>query len=141
MKSAFDTSSLSNSPMKILGIDESVIESYFAAFNQGDFTQVSNLFVAQGSLNPPFSKEVQGREAILDYLNAEATGMQAFPKSGIEQELTQTTQIYQVMGLVKTSFFTVNVSWTFHLNAEKEIETLTVRLLAELPELLGLRRS
>ncbi|HEY9828113.1 MAG TPA: ketosteroid isomerase family protein [Stenomitos sp.] len=141
MNSALDTSSFSNSPMKILGIDESVIESYFVAFNQEDFEQVSHLFAVQGSLNPPFAKEVKGKEEILNYLNAEAMGMQALPKSGVEQESTDATQSYQVIGLVKTSFFTVNVSWTFQLNAAKEIETLTVRLLADLPELLGLRRS
>ena len=48
---------------------------------------------------------------------------------------------YQVMGYVKTSFFTVNVGWSIQLNSKQEIVSVEVKLLAELQELLRLKVS
>ncbi|MGI0493761.1 nuclear transport factor 2 family protein [Alkalinema pantanalense CENA528] len=126
--------------LKITGIQEPVIYSYFNRLNQGDFQGVSELFAPDGCLYAPFESGICGREAIEQYLEAEAQGMTAFPRSGILETSPDNDPRYKLMGIVKTSFFTVNVGWTIEINPEKQITSVTVKLLAELQELLGLQR-
>jgi hypothetical protein len=121
-------------------LQEPVISDYFLKLNQGDFMGVAQLFAEQGCLCAPFQGEICGREAIYDYLQAEGKGMTAVPKSGSIEPLQNGGTEHQVVGQVRTALFTVNVAWTIELNAAKEIVSVTIKLLAELKELLGLRR-
>ena len=129
-------------------IHQQIINSYFSHLNDRNFEEVANLFSLQGSLHPPFEKGICGRAAIRRYLEAEATGIQAFPQSINVQSnpagyiSNEDSQIsYQVMGYVKTSFFTINVGWLIQLNSEQEIVSVEVKLLADLQELLRLKVS
>ena len=129
-------------------LHQQIINSYFSYLNDRNFEEVANLFSSQGSLQPPFEKGICGRAAISRYLEVEATGIQAFPQSiNVQSNPTgyifnEDSQItYQVMGYVKTSFFTVNVGWSIQLNSEQEIISVEVKLLADLQELLGLKVS
>jgi hypothetical protein len=91
-------------------------------------------------MHPPFEKPIEGRVAIANYLEAEAKGMQLFPRRGIaETPLNEQTQI-QVTGKVQTPWFGVNVSWIFVLSPEQEILSTRIKLLASPQELLSLRR-
>jgi hypothetical protein len=121
-------------------LQEPAISNYFLKLNQGDFIGVAQLFTEQGSLCAPFQSEICGREAIYNYLQAEGKGMIAVPKSGSMEPLQNGGIAHQVVGQVRTSLFTVNVAWTIELNSAKEIVSVTVKLLAEFKELLGLRR-
>ena len=129
-------------------LHQQIINSYFSHLNDRNFAEVANLFSLQGSLYPPFEKGICGRAAIRRYLEAEAIGIQAFPQSINVQSnpagyiFNEDSQIsYQVMGYVKTSFFTVNVGWSIQLNSEQEIVSVEVKLLADLQELLRLKVS
>ena len=127
---------------------QQIINSYFSYLNDHNFAEAADLFSSQGYLHPPFEKGICGRAAIRRYLEAEAIGIQAFPQSinvqsnpagYISHEDSRIS--YQVMGYVKTSFFTVNVGWSIQLNSEQEIISVEVKLLADLQELLGLKVS
>ena len=129
-------------------LHQQIINSYFSHLNDRNFEEVANLFSSQGSLYPPFETGICGRAAIHRYLEAEAIGIQAFSQSTNVQSnpagyiFNEDSQIsYQVMGYVKTSFFTVNVGWSIQLNNKQEIVSVEVKLLADLQELLGLRVS
>ena len=129
-------------------IHQQIINSYFSDLNDRNFEEVANLFSLQGCLYPPFEKGICGRAAIRRYLEAEATGIQAFPQSiNVQSDPTgyifnEDSRIsYQVMGYVKTSFFTVNVGWSIQLNSKQEIVSVEVKILADLQELLGLKIS
>ena len=63
----------------IHGIHEPVIYEYFARLNKGEFIATAELFAEQGQLDPPFDKQLQGREAISQYLEKEAKGIRFFP--------------------------------------------------------------
>ncbi len=119
---------------------EPVIEQYFNYMNIAAYDQVVKLFANSGLLIAPFTKPLQGHLAILEYLQAEAKEMKLVP-IGIERlaapETTSLTQ-YRVQGKVESSLFTVNVTWSFQLNNDSEIETVEVKLLASFAELLPL---
>jgi hypothetical protein len=119
---------------------EPVVSDYFLKLNQGDFSSVAQLFAEQGCMCAPFQSEICGREAIYDYLCAEGQGMIAIPKSGTIEPLQNDGTKHQLAGQVRTPLFTINVAWTIELNSAKEITSVTIKLLAELQELLGLRR-
>ena len=144
MKTILDDRSVIN----IKNIQEPVIYKYFLSLNQRNFGGVAELFSAQGCLYPPFEKGICGREAICQYLQAEAIGIEAFPQSGtvepdscFERLCQQDSNfIYQILGYVKTSFFTVNVSWSIKLNPDREIVSVEVKLLAKLQDLLSLKQ-
>jgi hypothetical protein len=134
--------------MQIQELKEPIIDEYFTRLNQSDFAGVSELFAESGYLHPPFDRQICGREAIERYLQAEAIGIEAVPQFvTIATERDEGT-IYQISGRVKTSLFTVNVSWTIlvtrgyanELNVDRQIAGVTIKLLAELQELLGLDR-
>ncbi len=122
------------------GITEPVVLRYFETMNAGDYEATAALFADTGVMHPPFEKPIEGRVAIANYLEAEAKGMQLFPRRGIaETPLNEQTQI-QVTGKVQTPWFGVNVSWIFVLSPEQEILSTRIKLLASPQELLSLRR-
>ena len=138
-------------PQTLIFIDnlhQQIINSYFSHLNDRNFEEVANLFSSQGYLYPPFEKGICGRATIHRYLETEATGIQAFPQSiNVHSNpagyiFNEDSQIsYQIIGYVKTSFFTVNVGWSIQLNSEQDIVSVEVKLLADLQELLGLKVS
>jgi hypothetical protein len=135
-----------NSPsIKNLMIIENVIEpviyEYYLRLNSGDFVGVSKLFSKNGSLHPPFEKKLCGREAIVQYLQAEAKGLEAYPKLGILSCGGDRSNLYEIQGYVKTSFFTINVCWLIELSDNREIVSVEVKLLAQLQDLLALKRT
>lgn len=118
------------------GIDESIIHEYFARLNNNEFIATSELFAEQGCLNPPFEKTVCGRDAIAQYLEKEAKGIEFCPAYGEMIISDSTFTQYQIQGKVKTNQFTVNVNWLIQLNSTKEIILVEVKLVASLVELL-----
>ena len=123
----------------IAGVDHPVIAQYFLALNAGDFRSVSQLFAIDGVMEPPFEEIVVGQAAIAQYLEREANGFVLQPRSSRLTLLEQGGTEFGILGQVQTSWFTVNVSWTFILNPIPEIVLLRVKLLASLKELLPLR--
>ncbi len=127
-------------PELIAGIAEPNLIKYFETFNAGDFEATSQLFAVDGALHPPFESVIEGRDAIVDYLKAEAKGITAQPQQGaIKQALDDCTEV-EVTGRVQTPWFGVNVAWLFTLNSQQEITFLKVKLIASPQELLKLRR-
>ena len=124
----------------ISGVQEPVIYNYFQRLNAGDFVGVAQLFSPQGCLYAPFAKGVCGREAILHYLQAEAIDLKALPKSGQTQTDLDGITTYQITGQVQTNYFTVNVAWSIQLDESSAIVLIDIKLLAELQDLLGLKR-
>jgi len=119
------------------------VRRYFETANRGEFDQTAALFAADGQLVPPFEQSIVGRDAIAQYLSAEAAGMSFNPMQLEDRDLAEsddtTSQGYLVRGKVKTSLFTVNVAWEFTLNRAQEILFVKVKLLAKLNELLKLK--
>ena len=128
----------STESMSIKGINEAAIVDYFSTFNQAAFTQTASLFAETGELLAPFENPIVGRDKIAAYLHKEAKGMSVLPKQGI-CESNANSKKYKVTGKVKTSLFTVNVAWYFILNANSQISTARIKLLASPQELLGLK--
>jgi hypothetical protein len=126
--------------ISIEGIEEPTILLYFATLNAGKFEQTAALFAATGAMHPPFEAAVIGQDAIAAYLQAEAQGMQLFPREGIAELLDDGQLMVQVSGKVQTPWFSVNVAWLFLLNWEREIASATIKLLASPQELLNPRR-
>ena len=124
----------------IQGIHEPVIDEYFARLNNGEFIATAELFAEQGCLNPPFDNQIQGRDAIAQYLEEQARGIIFAPADGeiliSDSDHTQ----YQIQGKVEMNWFTVNVSWSIDLNAAKEIMLVEVKLLTALDDLLSFSR-
>jgi hypothetical protein len=125
---------------KIEGIEEPTISAYFRTLNRGESADTAALFADIGCLNPPFENPIEGRKSIANYLEKEARGMIFCPESGAilikDDEIIQ----YQIQGQVKTNYFTINVSWLFQLNGDREILLVEVKLLAALDELLKFSR-
>jgi hypothetical protein len=134
-----------NSEINIQGVNEPVVYEYFESLNSGEFMATAGLFAEQGCLKPPFDNQIQGREAIAQYLETEAKGMIFVPEHGkvlmmllsadFGDDLDYTQSQIQIYGKVKTNWFTVNVGWLFQINAVKEIILVEVRLLAALADL------
>ncbi len=135
-----ETTSLSNQYSTEIEQEwDSIIYEYFLRLNLGKFIEVSELFSAEGLLYPPFEKAIRGRDAIAQYLQSEARGVQALPQSATVQLNCDGSTLYQIKGNVKTSFFTVNVGWAIQLNTDKEIVSVEVKLLAEFQDLLAIK--
>ena len=120
-----------------------VVEAYFETVNRKDFEQTVALFVEEGTLVPPFDKPIVGRDAIAAYLEKEASDMTFTPMESEPIEDTDAsadTQRFAVKGKVKNSLFIVNVGWQFDLTESNEIESVQVKLLASLKELMNLKR-
>jgi hypothetical protein len=126
---------------EIEGISNATILRYFETLNASDFQATANLFASDGALNPPFETPVVGREAIVTYLEAEAKGMQLYPRQAIAESTEIGETIVKVSGTVQTSLFRVNVSWHFVLTPQSEILSVKIKLLAAMDELLKLRKD
>lgn len=127
------------SGIAIAGIDEPVILQYFETIKAGDFDATSQLFAAEGMLQPPFEAIVTGSEAIAAYLKQEAKGFILSPQEGHKVLNTDDSE-FLVFGMVQTPWFSVNVSWTFILNLNHQIVLTKVNLLASLQELMHMRQ-
>jgi len=129
---------------EIEGIAQPTLLQYFETLNAGDFEATSQLFATEGMLQPPFEAIVTGSAAIAAYLQQEATGFIFLPCQGqksVERgDLERDETDFLVLGRVQTPWFTVNVSWTFILNSNKQIILAKVNLLASLKELMHMRR-
>ncbi len=124
----------------IEGTEESAIVNYFTTINQAEFAQTAALFATDGELQAPFEQPIIGRKAIASYLSQEAKGMKLLPKKASYESPENQTKV-NVIGKVKTSLFSVNVSWRFNLNQDKQITKAKIKLLASPQELLGLKQT
>ena len=137
-----------NQKVEIQGINEPVIYEYFASLNNSEFIATAELFAEQGYLIPPFDKQLQGREAIAQYLAKEASGIKFLPEQGeLVTSVDSAANLgdgdrtqYQIQGKVEINWFTVNISWSIQLNAAKEIMLVEVKLLTSLDDLLSFSR-
>ncbi len=127
--------------LQIEGITQPQVLRYFETLNAGDFQETAALFAEDGILEAPFEDRLNGQEAIANYLQAEAQGMQLRPQEGISQTLDNGQQQIRVMGKVRTPLFWVNVAWQFILHPGGEIAVVTVKLLASLQELFNLQNK
>lgn len=120
---------------------QATIAAYFSRFNSQDFTGLVDLFAPQGILHAPFESPIVGPKAIVQYLQAEATGMTAIPQSLMAETQSPEQILIKVQGTVQTSWFSVNVAWSFQLDSTAKIQSATIQLLASAQELLTLGRS
>jgi Nuclear transport factor 2 (NTF2) domain len=122
-------------------INQPTIAKYFLDLNNGNYAEVAELFSDRGCLYPPFGKPICGQAAITHYLETEAKGMMACP--GSITILTEDFEnlSFEVSGKVKTSFFTVNLSWIISLDSEQKIFSIKVKLLDQLQDLLALTNN
>ncbi len=142
-------SSIDRTSIAIADLQVPIIHQYFASLNQLNFVAVANLFAPTGCLYPPFDRGICGRAEIYRYLEAEARDIQAFPESSTvrfrKSELPTLTEagstVYRILGKVKTSYFTVNVGWSIEVSSDDEIRSVRVKLLAQLQDLLTLKRT
>ena len=118
---------------------ELMIEQYFEALNTEDYQAAASLFALDGALRPPFHEAIVGREAIAHYLEEEAKGIKLFPDQHTTQPLELGGTEHVITGKVQTPHFFVNASWHILLNAGSEIQSVKVKLLASLGELMNLR--
>lgn len=118
-------------------IEIETVQQYFETFNAAQFEATAGLFAIDAIMHAPFKTEVAGRDAIAQYLQTEAKGMQATPQDVVIQD--DQTQI-QVTGYAKYAGFKVNIVWTFHLNPAQEITDVYIKLVASAQELLKMRR-
>ena len=116
------------------------VQAYFDTVNRKDFEATARLFAAAGTLVPPFDKPIEGRSAIAAYLTKEASDMTFTPITldPVEAEDNLVGERFAVKGKVKSSLFVVNVGWQFDLH-KGEIQSVKVKLLASLKELMNLR--
>ena len=114
---------------------EATVYRYFDSFNRQDFSTTVALFAPEGALLAPFEQPLEGPEPILAYLEKEAKGMEAAPKS-LEVTTTPEGRMVVVKGSVKAIVFNVNVAWTFWLDSCDRIQQVQVKLLASLQELM-----
>lgn len=134
-------------PLHLAAVSPSV-DRYFTGFNAEDYRAVAALFEADGVLLAPFEEPIVGPDAIYTYLQAEAINMRATPLSvevapspaGPVPLETDTQQVV-VKGRVKTPLFTVSVRWIFELTATNTIQSVEIKLLASLQELMQFDRG
>jgi hypothetical protein len=142
-------SAIDRTSIAIADLQVPTIHQYFSSLNQLDFEAVANLFTTEGLLYPPFDRGISGRAEIYRYLQAEARDIQAFPesstvrfrKSDLPALAEAGSTVYRILGKVKTSYFTVNVGWSIEVTPDDEILSVRVKLLAELQDLLTLKRN
>lgn len=116
-----------------------MIEQYFQALNAEEFQTAARLFASDGVLHPPFHQEIIGQEAIACYLEEEAKGIKLFPVHYSAQPSELGGTEYVITGKVQTPMFYVNASWHILLNTDSKIQSVKVKLLASLVELMHLR--
>ena len=124
----------------IAGVESPTIAAYFNNLNSGNFAATAALFADNGCLHPPFERPISGRDEIATYLEREARGMIFCPESGAMLIKDNDRTQYHIQGLVKSNYFTINVSWLIHLTPDNRILLVEVKLLATLAELLKVSR-
>jgi hypothetical protein len=72
-------------------------------------------------------------------LEEKARGIKLFPTQYSSQSSESGSPEHTVMGRVQTPLFYVNASWHILLNTDSEIQSVKVKLLASLGELMHLR--
>lgn len=124
--------------VNIRGISDPTIHDYFTKLNNKQFIAVAELFSEQGTLIPPFEKNIQGKGNILEYLEKEAKGIKSYPEQG---EITQNSSLteYQIQGTVEISQFVFNTEWFIQLNSDQKIIIMEVKLAASLESLLDFK--
>lgn len=127
--------------LNIEDIQSQVIHNYFLTLNENKFEEFAALFSPDGLLFPPFESAIAGRDAICQYLQTTGIEVKAFPQSGTVQPENNGLTVYQISGNVKTRYFTVNVVWIIELNAEQQIVSAKIKLLATLEDLLRFKRD
>ncbi len=88
------------SKLNVEGITEPAVLKYFDALNADNFDAAIALFTPDGALQPPFQKPLVGREAIINYMRAEAQGLNLMPQQGICEELPNGSKQLKVTGKV-----------------------------------------
>ncbi|WNZ28026.1 Red carotenoid-binding protein [Leptolyngbya sp. NK1-12] len=130
--------------VKIEGLTHSTVLSYIDNMNANDFEAASNLFVANGALQPPFQKPIIGRESILRYMREECMGLKLIPAQGVVESPEEGYTPIKVTGKVQTPWFGssvgMNIVWRFLLDPEGKIFFVAIDLLASPRELLTLVR-
>ena len=124
----------------IAGVESPTIAAYFNNLNSGKFAATAALFADNGCLHPPFERPIFDRDEIATYLEREARGMIFCPESGAMLIKDNDRTQYHIQGLVKSNYFTINVSWLIHLTPDNRILLVEVKLLATLAELLKVSR-
>jgi SnoaL-like domain len=119
---------------------EQIAIEYFETINTGDFEATAALFAENGEMHPPFESTIVGREAIANYLQAEAKGMRLEPKQSSVSTSEDNLSKVSVTGKVFTPLFSVNAGWQFLLNTSDRIVAVKIKLLASAQELLQLKR-
>ncbi len=119
----------------------SVVDRYFTSFNAADYRAVADLFGGDGVMLAPFEAPIVGSEAIYTYLQAEAIAMQVTPISVEAIPRDNGLQQVVVKGRVKTLLFSVNVRWIFDLTAVDTLQSVEIKLLASLQELMQFDRG
>jgi hypothetical protein len=134
-------------PLHLAAVSPSV-DRYFTGFNAEDYRAVAALFEADGVLLAPFEEPIVGPDAIYTYLQAEAINMRATPLAvevapnpAGSSPMEMGTQQVVVKGRVKTLLFTVSVRWIFELTATNTIQSVEIKLLASLQELMQFDRG
>jgi hypothetical protein len=124
--------------VNIRGISDPTIHDYFTKLNNKQFIAVAELFSEQGTLIPPFEKNIQGKGNILEYLEKEAKGIKSYPEQG---EIIQNSSLteYQIQGTVEISQFVFNTEWFIQLNSDQKIIIMEVKLAASLESLLDFK--
>jgi hypothetical protein len=132
---------LHSSSVAIEGVTEAVILRYFETLNAREFGATSRLFAENGVLQAPFEQPIVGRGAIAAYLEQEAKGFMLRPRQGTVQVVENGCREFQIVGMVQTPLFSVNVSWLFALSPRSEISLAKTKLLASMQELWKLKKN
>ncbi len=129
----------------IEGVDNYTVLSYIDNMNAFDFIAASELFVAEGALQPPFQAPVIGPAAILTYMREECVGLKMLPERGVVEPIDDGYTQVKVTGKVQTPWFGasvgMNIAWRFLLDSQGKIFFVAIDLLASPKELLNLRRG
>jgi Orange carotenoid protein, N-terminal/Nuclear transport factor 2 (NTF2) domain len=129
----------------IEGVSNYTVLSYIDNMNAFDFVAASNLFAAEGALQPPFQAPVVGPAAVLTYMREECVGLKMLPERGVEEAIEDGYTQVKVTGKVQTPWFGagvgMNIAWRFLLDPQGQIFFVAIDLLASPKELLNLRRG
>ncbi len=128
----------------IEGVTEPAVLGYIEAMNTDNFDAAVALFADNGALQPPFQKPIVGRDAIKQYMQSEAQGLNMMPQQGITESREDGSKQLKVTGIVQTPWFGVNVgmniSWRFLIDGQGKIFFVAIDMLASPQELMNLRR-
>jgi hypothetical protein len=126
----------------IEGVLNPAVISYMELLNANDFDNLIQLFLPDGTLQPPFKQPIVGSEAILRFFREECQNLKLMPERGYGEPTDGGFNQIKVTGKVQTPWFGanvgMNVAWRFLLNPEGKIYFVAIDLLASSAELLKL---